>query len=116
MEPSPIDDPFVHVALWRATSCWQALDEAGRDAFQERVAVQVFEFGAAGARLQTSVRCDRAGEGFALATVWAFPDEAVCRRFTRALDEVGWSRYFQRIDLVGRPATLAEALAAAAVG
>jgi hypothetical protein len=94
------------VEIWRTRPEWFGLSRAQRQEFLNRGQQLIEAVSAKGAKLIGIHRCRAISEnGWDLFAYWQMPNIDVVVELAEGLDRMGWNRYFEQINFVGKTIT-----------
>ena len=100
---------FSLIEIWRPRPEWHELTQAQKKEFQaEAQAVLQTLFGK-GAKLLGIHRCRALSEGgWDVFAYWQMPNMDLVVELSERLEKVGWNRYFEQLNYVGKTITAEE--------
>ena len=97
------------VEIWRTRPEWHALSPSQKQEFHTKGQAAIRAVAAKGAKLLGIHRCRALSEGgWDVFAYWQMPNVDLVVELAERLDQMGWNRYFEQINYVGKTVTAEE--------
>ncbi len=91
------------VEIWRPRPQWYALSRSQREEFLEKGKAAIGGVAVKGANLLGVHRCRALSEGgWDVFAYWQMPSIDVAVELSERIEKIGWNRYFEQVNLVGK--------------
>jgi hypothetical protein len=100
---------FSLVEIWRPRPEWHELTQAQKKEFQAAAQAVLQTLFSKGAKLLGIHRCRALSEGgWDVFAYWQMPNMDLVVELSERLEKVGWNRYFEQLNYVGKTITAEE--------
>ncbi len=100
---------FSLVEIWRTRPEWHDLTRAEKEEFHVKAQAVIQTALAKGAKLLGIHRCRALSEGgWDVFAYWEMPHVDLIVELAERLDQMGWNRYFEQVNYVGKTITAEE--------
>jgi hypothetical protein len=97
------------IEIWRTRPEWFQLSKTEKQAFIDRGGAVLGALAEKGAKMMGLHRCRSLSEGgWDLFAYWQVPNIDLVVELAEGLDRMGWNRYFEQINFVGKNITTEE--------
>ena len=95
---------YLYIELWKAKSEWLELSQKEREEYMSQLGPAIEGLTKAGVEVvgwglndaETPYRGD-----YRYLAVWKMPDKELVRKFEEAVEQAGWHKYFEQINVRG---------------
>ena len=95
---------YLYIELWKARPAWMELSQEARGEYMSQLGPAIEDLAKAGVEIvgwglndaETPYRGD-----YSYLAVWKMPDKGLVRQFEETVEQAGWHKYFEQINVRG---------------